>query len=214
MTDPTRQRLLASLGNLPSPTRRELRFRSTLAYVLATFWMFAIYVAAGTFEHGTTRASSLTLLIAGGLCVVAAVASASVLRGGTSPLGASHFTLAASTASVPIAVLAWLSLWQPHEIDASIPVGFRCHALSLGIGVAPLIALAVAKRHSEPQHPRWLGAAFGAIAGAWAAMLVAAWCPLFDLSHALLGHVAPIVVLIAAGTAVASPQLRVSTPSG
>jgi hypothetical protein len=214
MSDLTRQRLIESLGNLPSPTRREVRARAALSYVLAGIWMVAIYAAAGTLEHATTRASALTLVIASGLSVVAALASAAVLSRSSSPLGRSHFSLAMFTGVVPFAVLAWLSLWQPHELHESIPVGWRCHALSLGIGVAPLIALAVAKRHSEPQHPRWLGAAFGAIAGAWAAVLVAAWCPLFDLSHALLGHVAPILVLIATGAALASSQLRLSIRSG
>jgi hypothetical protein len=209
MTDLTRQQLIETLGMLPSPTRRQARTRARWSYVLAAAWMLAIYAIASTFEFATTRASALTLLIAFGLSLVAAIVTAAVLNGSNSPLGRSHLTLAAFIATVPIAVLGWLSLWQPHELHESIPVGWRCHTLSLVIGAAPLIALAIAKRHSEPQYPRWLGAAFGVIAGAWAAVLVAAWCPLFDFPHALLGHVLPILVLTALGALFVSGRLRV-----
>lgn len=117
-------------------------------------------------------------------------------------------TLAVISGLVPFAVLGWLALFQPTEAQASAPTGWHCHAFTLVLGVASLLAMTIANRRSAPIHATWLGATYGAVAGAWAAVFVAAWCPLFDLPHVILGHVAPILVLAAPGMLFGSRTLR------
>jgi hypothetical protein len=100
-------------------------------------------------------------------------------------------------------------LFQPNEALVDAPAGWRCHSFTLVLGAALLAAMMTANRRSDPVHASWLGAAFGAVAGAWASVFVAAWCPLFDLSHTLLGHAAPILVLTGGGTFLARRLLRI-----
>lgn len=69
-------------------------------------------------------------------------------------------------------------------------------------------AMTYARRASAPVHPGWLGGALGASAATWSAALVAAWCPLYNLPHTLIGHVAPSVLLSAAGCVLARRALR------
>jgi hypothetical protein len=53
------------------------------------------------------------------------------------------------------------------------------------------------------------GAAFGAGAGLGSALLVDLWCPVFDASHLLLGHVLPIAALAAAGAVLGARMLGI-----
>jgi hypothetical protein len=60
-------------------------------------------------------------------------------------------------------------------------------------------ALMFVRQRSDATHPTALGAAVGAVSGAWADLVVDAWCPLTNAPHVLLGHVAPMALLIAIG---------------
>ena len=208
MTELDRQRLVELLANTPSPTRRERRTRATLSYSIALGFILLVFTSVSAYARGFPRSVLLSLSVGFGLCALAASITLAVFARGGSPLGRSSTTLGAITLFAPLAVLSWLSLWEPSIPAPHIPVGWRCLALTLVLGVALLSALAVAKRGSDPVHPNWLGAALGVIAGTWSAVLVAVWCPLFDFSHALLGHVAPILVLSAGGALLASRSLR------
>jgi hypothetical protein len=63
----------------------------------------------------------------------------------------------------------------------------------------PLAALGFLRRGVDPVHPRLLGAALGVATGAYAGVLVDLWCPSAEISHVLLGHLGPFVVLVLAG---------------
>lgn len=208
MTDPTHDSLIHALARTPSLTRSQLHKRASVAYGLAIGGMLAVFAAVGGTGHSAMRAPGTTALVTLGVVAFGALASFLISKRASSPLGHSDTRLAAVLCCVPFALLAWLSLLQPSAAHAQIPVGFRCLALTVVLGGMLLAAMTYARRASDPVHPGWLGAAFGATAAVWAAALVVAWCPLYDLRHTALGHVAPALVLSAAGAALARRALR------
>lgn len=191
-----------------SPTRRQVQTKAVVSYSVAVAWMCGVFAIVNTLAHNATRPTLLTASLSFGLCLLAATATAAVFTRGASPVGRSPITLALITGLVPFAVLGWLVLFQPTEAHASVPAGWRCHAFTLALGAGMLLAMMIANRRSDPIHATWLGAAFGAVAAAWAAVFVAVWCPLFNVPHVLLGHVAPILVLATAGMVFVSRALR------
>jgi hypothetical protein len=209
MTDTTRAQLFAAVARTPSSTRRQARLRSALCYAAAAAWMAAAFVFGHDAAPHSEHASRWTGAVVSGLIGVACAMTSLITARGNSPLGRSTFTLASICFGIPSTVLAWLAFWSPAALAQEVPTGFRCLGFTLLIGVAPLLALFGVRRGLDPVHPHWLGAALGALSGAWSAVLVAGWCPLFDWSHALLGHAAPIVVLSAAGAAIGNAILGV-----
>jgi hypothetical protein len=198
MIDSTRRNLIDAIARTPSPTRHRVRMRSAVSYSIAVTWMLGVFsTARATAPIAADGPFNVSMVI--GLWIIAAVSTFVVLARGASPLGRSSTTLIALTTLVPGAILGWLLL-QPHQrIDPPAPFGWPCLALTIALGAALLASLLVSNRGSDPVHPQWQGAAFGAVAGSWAAMLVAAWCPLFDVGHTYGGHLAPVAILIGAG---------------
>lgn len=74
----------------------------------------------------------------------------------------------------------------------------------------PLGSLLAFRRGVEPRNPWALGAGIGAVCGAWASVLVDLWCPLTNLPHVLVGHVLPIVILVALSTVLGRTMLGVA----
>ncbi|HKP58602.1 MAG TPA: NrsF family protein [Polyangiales bacterium] len=208
MSDPTREHLMRLLAQAPSLTRTQLRKRVSLAYGVAIASVLGVFLAVGGTTHSEPRALSATAVLACGLLLLAALSSRVIAKRASSPLGPSGRLLAGVLACTPCGLLAWLALMQPTEMYAEIPIGFRCLALSVVMGGLLLGAMTYSRRASDPVHPGWLGGALGASAAAWSAALVAAWCPLYDLPHILIGHVAPVLVLSAAGCVLARRALR------
>jgi hypothetical protein len=165
--------------------------------------MCGVFMSVGAFAHSASRPTLVTAAITLGLCVLAVTSTAVVLKRSATPLGPSPSTLALITALIPFVALGWLAFWQPSTAHADVPTGWRCGGLTLALGAALLAAMAIANRRSDAIHPRTLGAALGAIAGAWAAVFAAGWCPLFDFPHTLFGHVLPILILVGAGVSCA-----------
>jgi hypothetical protein len=199
MIDPTRQALLESIARTPSATRSARQKRALIGYTAAAAWMLAVFAFASAYPHAAVRSSGATVAVLLGLCALALMVSALIFARGASPLGRSHYTLAATAIAVPCGVLSWLSLSLRDIPSENAPLGWRCFALMIVLGAVLLLAQVLAKRGSNPIHPRLQGAAFGAVSGAWSAILVAAWCPIYNESHALWGHAAPILMLSLAG---------------
>ena len=109
---------------------------------------------------------------------------------------------------VPLLVGAWLVLWHGAYTDPFTRSGWRCFALTIMTAPWPFAALAYASRRAEPRHPGTAGAALGAVAGAWTAVMVELWCPLAVHDHVLVGHVLPLVVLALAGAALGVRMFR------
>jgi hypothetical protein len=203
---------MAAVAAVYSPTRREVQTRVRLSFSAAVVWMCGVFLSVGAFAHSASRPTLVTAAITLGLCALATTSTAVVLARGATPIGRSQSTLALTTALIPFAVLGWLASWQPAAAHADVPAGWRCGGLTVSMGVALLAAMMIANRRSDAIHPRSLGAAFGAIAGAWGAVFAAAWCPLFDLPHTLFGHVVPVLLLTVVG-ALTARLLAARSPS-
>jgi hypothetical protein len=207
MTDATRARLLDAVARTPSPTRRTARLRSALGYALAASWMILVFVLGHDAAPHSEQPGAWSGQAVFGLFALACAATAWIAARGSSPLGRSSFALALASLVVPVCVLAWLALWSQVQLNQEVPAGWRCLGFSLLMGALPLVAFLGMRRGSDPVHPQWLGAALGALAGAWSAAFVAGWCPLFDWQHALLGHAAPVALLSSLGAAAGSALL-------
>jgi peptidoglycan/LPS O-acetylase OafA/YrhL len=116
---------------------------------------------------------------------------------------------------VPLLIGAWLVLWHATYVDPFTRAGWRCFALTALTAPWPFATLAYASRRVEPRHPGTAGAALGAVAGAWAAVMVELWCPLAAHGHVLVGHVLPLLALVLAGSAIGARMFRLRriTPS-
>lgn len=204
---------MAAVTNLPSPTRQQVQTRCRLSLAAAIVWMCGIFLSVGAFAHSASRPTFATAVITLGLCVLAATSWALVFARRAMPCGPSQNRLSLTTGLIPFVVLGWLAFWQPAAAHAGAPAGWRCAGLTLAMGFALLAAMLIAYRGSDAIHPRWLGSAFGAVAGAWAAVFAAAWCPLFDLPHTFFGHVLPVLTLAGAGASCAR-LLAVRPPMG
>jgi hypothetical protein len=118
----------------------------------------------------------------------------------SSMLSPARGQLLAVAIGVPVLMGAWLLLWHTTYTDPFVRIGFRCFGLTAATAPWPFIALAYASRRLDPRHPALAGAALGATAGAWAAVMVELWCPLAVPDHVLVGHVLPLVLLSIAGS--------------
>ena len=93
-------------------------------------------------------------------------------------------------------------MWETSQ-DTEI----TCLLLTLAFAAVPLASFLVVRRGLEPSHPGIVGAAAGAMCGAWAAVLSLLWCPETESLHALVGHVLPLVLSIALGAKIGSSTL-------
>jgi hypothetical protein len=143
-----------------------------------------------------------------GTVAIAAVATALALPRRRSMLAPPRGLLLAVAAGVPLLVGAWLVLWNGTYDDPFTRVGLRCFTLTALSAPWPFVALATVARRIDPTYPRSIGAALGAAAGAWAAAMIELWCPLSAPSHVAVGHVLPLVVLVAAGAAAGARIFR------
>jgi hypothetical protein len=125
---------------------------------------------------------------------------------GHSMLGRHRAWLAAVVVATPAVLFGWMLLWNVRypETMADWPgrVGFRCLGFTLAMAAWPLLALAWVRRERDPLHPGLSGAARGVAVGALGGVVVDVWCPIANPWHVLLGHVAPMLVLLAIGLVV------------
>jgi hypothetical protein len=78
----------------------------------------------------------------------------------------------------------------------------HCALMSVAYAVGPWVAFFAVRRGTDPVHPRWGGAAIGAVAGAWGAALYIASCGCSSPGHVALAHLLPVAVLAASGALV------------
>jgi hypothetical protein len=175
--------------------------------------MAVVFFAAGGIGHSRGRPLVYTLLMAAGACAIALVATTAALGRGGSMLGRSMRVLALVAALVPVGTFVWLVAWHNRYADPFARIGYRCLALTLALGVAPLLVTALLRAGSAVRAPRASGAAIGAVCGAWAGVGVDLWCPLSEPRHVAFGHVLPIFVLVAVGAIVGHVVLRMRARS-
>jgi Negative regulator of sigma F len=157
-----------------------------LGYVL-TLELVWLLVAAGATWAGITRGRTM------------------LGRSGASKLAVAALTPVALTLTWLIVALAWLQSILPlawlEAMDDAPDLQFHanCALMSVVYAVGPLLAFFAMRRSRDPVSPRQSGAAIGAVAGAWGAVLHFPFCPCTSPLHMALGHVFPAVLLAAIG---------------
>jgi hypothetical protein len=193
-----RHQLLAEIARTPSPTRAENQNRSRWAAISSVAVAVLIFEVVGGLENSAGRPMTYTLGLAAGWALFAATLSAFVLWRRTTLGRAPRWLLAAALVS-PVVLLGWMHLFDGAYVEPFSRLGFRCMAYTFAMAALPLGSFMVLRRGFQPRGAWQLGAALGAITGAWAGVLVELWCPLVNLPHAMVGHVLPLIALIAAG---------------
>ena len=205
-----RQQLLAAIARQRSPTRAEVSTRSRWLMALSIAVAVGLFALIGGVEHSAGRPVKYTLLLSGGWTVFAALLTALVLWR-PSTLGRPPRWLAALALAAPFVLLGWMHLFDGLYVEPFARLGLRCLTYTLGLAALPLSAFMVLRRGLEPRGATQLGAAVGAVFGAWAGVLVELWCPLVNLLHALVGHALPLTLLIAVGALWGRRALDVTT---
>ena len=101
--------------------------------------------------------------------------------------------------ATPALLLAWMSAFHGLYAEPSVRDAWICLPYSFALGLTPLTSFLSMRRGIEPLYPATLGAAAGAVWGAWGAVVALLWCPLTNARHAIVGHVTPLALLVAVG---------------
>ena len=206
--DAIRARLLSLKARHPSRTRAEARRRAAGYYAAAIVVALGVFQASGGITHSHGRPLAFTLGIAAGAAAMAVVATIVALGRGPARIGRPRQLLAGLALAIPFVTLAWLVAWNGHYVEPFARVGYRCLALTVGLGAVLLGAAVMVRRDTIATTPTASGAALGAAMGAWAGVAVDLWCPLTNASHALVGHFAPLVLLVTMGAVLGHRVLR------
>lgn len=202
-----RARVLASAAARPSRTRPARKRTAAILVGLSAAIAIGAFQYAGGIEHSMGRPILLTCLLAAGWAVVSALLTWIVVGRGGATLARRPLVIGLAALLTPVAVVAWMQIFHGMYFEPFQRVGYRCLILTLAMAAMPLVAFMTLRRGIEPRAPTVLGAAAGATCGAWAGVLVDLWCPLTNVRHSLVGHVAPLVVLIAVGALIGGRAL-------
>jgi hypothetical protein len=195
-----------------SPTRRELALRRGMVLGMALAAPLLSFIVWGGLRVGP-RPVGLVLQTALGSAVLAAVFIIVGVGRGGSMLGRPSSWLLTQVLLTPVCLFGWRVLitarYPEMMLEWADRPGIRCFTLSLLLACAPLAGLIWLRRGSDPLHPRLTAAAVGAAAGAGTWVLVDLWCPVGYVPHLLLGHVLPLLLLIALSALLGSRVIAV-----
>jgi hypothetical protein len=208
-------RVLEAVRQRPMPSRTDRRpftiglaAFAAMAMIAVIQWGPRLFGEAGGVAHAAGRPAPSGVWMLAGIVAVALSATWLVLPFRRSMLSPPRGLLLGVAIGVPLLVGAWLVLWHATYADPFTRTGWRCFALTAMTAPWPFATLAYASHRVEPRHPGTAGAALGAVAGAWAAVMVELWCPLAVEAHVLVGHVLPLIVLSVAGSAIGVRMFR------
>ena len=205
-----RNRILASIGEIPAPTRRELARRQAWLVISGVLGALTLFWVEGGLR-ATGRPPSLVAWTSLGTSCFVGVGMWFLFTRTRSGHRRGWSVLGLATIAPIIAFVLWrYGLGHLYDLASPWPTrpGYRCFAMSVATGGILLFALLLAWRRLDPMSPTATGAAFGAGAGLGSALLIDLWCPVSYLPHLLVGHVLPIAFLAAAGAAVGRWMLR------
>ena len=211
-----RARILEEARSVPSPTMADRRSRVALVAALGAMVSLLL-----SYRLGFPVARSSRVLIGVGLggglsaLLVTWVAAAR----GKSMLGRPLGVLAMVAVLAPLALLAWATMMTGIEGGVVLRGGtlgqhVLCVVFTLLFALGPFVALAYARRGSDPVHPRALGAALGAAAGAWGGAMIDIHCSITTVEHLAIGHALPIVIVSLVGALLGGRVFGVRAPSG
>jgi len=195
-----RAQVIEQSAREPSPTRAQLAVRHRVVLTIVMLVPLLIFIACGGIRVGP-RPDGLVLQTALGSGILAAGLAVLGVGRGRSMLGRPRSWLLLQVLLTPGLLLGWrvlISACYPQMmVEWTDRPGLRCFTLSVILACAPLLGLLWLRRGSDPLHPRLTAAALGAAVGAGAWVLVDLWCPVGYVPHLLLGHVMPLLLLIA-----------------
>jgi hypothetical protein len=207
-----KMRILRAVEDSPVPTRATESLRAATIHGAAVLATLGIYFYLGGI-HVTGRSPWLVFGTAAGSLLIACLGLVMLTGRNRTMLGRPRLLLLASAILLPLALVAWKVYFSSHFPNAldrwSTRAGYRCLALSLSLGIIPLLATLYTRRGTDPSHPNTAGLAMGAAVGLGVAVLVDLWCPVAYVPHLLLGHVLPIGILAVVGAAVGRKLLWV-----
>jgi hypothetical protein len=206
-----KSRVLASVREVPAPTRKETLQRQTWLIAAGLTGALALFFIKGGLRV-TSRPPSLIALTSVGTAIFVGVGMWLLFTRGPSGLRRPRTVLVGAALLSTVAFVAWrYGISALYGRAGAWPgrVGLRCLVLSVGTGGLMLFAALMSWRRSDPITPRATGAAFGAGAGLGSALLVDLWCPVGYVPHLLLGHVLPIVILSLAGALIGGRVLGI-----
>jgi hypothetical protein len=205
-----KRRVLASIRELPAPTRGEaLRAR---AWILGwgVLGALVVFLVEGG-GHLPAQPRSLTALTSVGTAIIVAAGMWLLLTRGRSALGRPAGRLATFALVTAFLFIAWRygasALFHQTFAWPGRP-GYRCLGLSVTTGSLPLLAALLSARRTVPMSAGVTGAAFGAGAGLGSSWLVDLNCPVSYMPHLLVGHLLPIGILALVGSGAGALLLR------
>jgi hypothetical protein len=204
-----RSSVLAAARVIPSPTRVQGRIAARVLTSASAAVGVTVFEGSGGLRHCAGRPLSITVVLATGWMVVAALLTWLVVGRGGSTLARRPLLVAGAALATPLLLFLWMHLFygsyvEPFELAraaAAVPGRFNCLRYTLFISALPLASFLILRRGVEPRYPGVLGAGAGAACAAWAGALVDLRCPLTNSSHVLIGHVAPLAVAMVVGAA-------------
>ncbi len=206
-------RILAAAQASPSPTRRPTIVSTRLLVPVATVLAGCLYLAFDGVRHGQGRPPGFLAASIAVWTGAAILSLWSVVGTTRSPPGRPRGWLLAVALGMPLLVLVSVLALSAVANTAAVPVvamhrpGLRCLVMTVAAAVVPVLAFLFVRRGSDPVHPASHGAAIGASFGAYAGIMVCLWCPDPSALHAVLGHVAPLLLLALFGAGVGARVL-------
>jgi hypothetical protein len=205
---PLKERILAAAAAAPSPTRSQGRLLAAGLVGLSVAIALTLFELAGGIGHARARPLLITVRLADGWALAASWLTWMLTRQ-SAPHVQSRRLLSAASVACPLVLCAWAHYFhglyeQPLACD-----DWPCFALTLLIAASPLACSLGTRRGVEPDHPGSLGAATGAMCGAWAGVLALLWCPSTGASHIAIGHALPIALSTGVGMVLGRRTLRV-----
>jgi len=206
-----RARLLAATRAKPAPTTSDRARRQWLLALAAVLPAALLLAALGVGPKG--RPVALTGFVVVGWGLVACTATALAFAG-RSPLGPSRPALGLLGAAAPLSALSVSVIGMllfPDTWSGAVTLSTHAACMMLGgaLGAAPLGAMLVHLRGSDPVAPGLRGAGLGAVAGAWGGAGMMLLCPHHTFAHVAVGHVLPMVLFALAGAGLGAAVLRV-----
>ncbi|MGH7281366.1 MAG: NrsF family protein [Polyangiaceae bacterium] len=205
-------RVLDAAKREPSPTREEHQKKTMQIALAGIVGALIVFLGTGGPDMGQRSASfyatSFALLAA--MSIIVTVLSLGVFK--KSMTGAPTDTLVVIALAAAPAVwgieLALRTIWpQNYGHPATLQSTVICFLCTMGMALGPMLALLRVRRFTDAVHPAALGAAFGASAGAWGAVLIDLHCASNDLAHIAWAHALPVLLLAGAGALIGKKLL-------
>jgi hypothetical protein len=213
-----RARILEAARREPATPRSAVE-RGTATMIAAGYAASMVLMLATGGAESTRRPAALVAVTAAGWLLIAIAAAWGAFGRGRSMLGRSTATLEAVALVTAPLLLGWVAMWSGVWSDVHTdPGNARAHAgcfvFTVMYAAGPLLALILARRGSDPVHPRATGAALGAAAGAWGGVMIDLHCPRTGMLHVALAHVLPVLALAAVGAIAGGRILAVRPQDG